>query len=72
MEPQITLYIIKTVRTKCIIAEALKVRGQKYDRLSLKIVQTSLHLVNIQPNSKFHVPHQNFLDSLLNTTYNQM
>ena len=27
-EPQMTSYIIETVRTKCIIGEALKVRGQ--------------------------------------------
>ena len=39
VEPQMTSYIIETVRTKCIIGEALKVRGQKYDKLSLKIVQ---------------------------------
>ena len=26
---------------------------------------TSLYLVNIQRNSKFHPPHQNFLDPLL-------
>ena len=39
IEPQMTSYIIETVRTKCIIGEALKVRGQKYDRLFLKIVQ---------------------------------
>ena len=26
---------------------------------------TSLHLVKTQPNSKFHLPHQNFLDPLL-------
>ena len=26
---------------------------------------TSLYLVNIQPNSKFHPPYQNFLDPLL-------
>ena len=38
IEPQMTSYIIETVRTKCIIGEALKVRGQKYDKLSLKIV----------------------------------
>ena len=42
IEPQMTSYIIKTVRTKCIIGEALKVRGQKYDKLSLKIVQKAL------------------------------
>ena len=28
-------------------------------------VQTSLHLVNIQPNSKLHAPNQNVLDPLL-------
>ena len=38
IEPQMTPYIIETVRTKCIIGEALKVWGQKYDKLSLKIV----------------------------------
>ena len=37
-----TSYIIETVRTKCIIGKALKVRGQKYDKLSLKIVQKAL------------------------------
>ena len=42
IEPQMTSYIIQTVRTKCIIGEALKVRGQKYDKLSLKIVQKAL------------------------------
>ena len=42
IEPQMTSYIIETVRTKCIIGEALKVRGQKYDKLSLKIVQKAL------------------------------
>ena len=42
IEPQMTSYIIETVRTKCIIYEALKVRGQKYDKLSLKIVQKVL------------------------------
>ena len=42
IEPQMTSYIIETVRTKCIIGEALKVRGQKYDELSLKIVQKAL------------------------------
>ena len=31
IEPQMTSYIIETVRTKCIISEALKVRDQKYD-----------------------------------------
>ena len=39
IEPQMTSYIIETVRAKCIIGEALKVRGQKYDKLFLKIVQ---------------------------------
>ena len=34
--------IIETVRTKCIIGEARKVRGEKYDKLSLKIVQKAL------------------------------
>ena len=38
IEPQMTSYIIETVRTKCIIGETLKVRGQKYDKLSLKFV----------------------------------
>ena len=42
IEPQMTSYIIETVRTKCIIGEALKVRGQKYDKLFLKIVQKAL------------------------------
>ena len=42
IEPQMMSYIIKTVRTKCIIDEALKVGGQKYDKLSLKIVQKAL------------------------------
>ena len=42
IEPQTTSYIIETVRTKCIIGEALKVRGQKYDKLSIKIVQKAL------------------------------
>ena len=37
-----TSYIIETVRTKCIIDEALKVRGQKCDKLSLKVVQKAL------------------------------
>ena len=37
-----TSYKIEIVRTKCIIGEALKVRGQKYDELSLKIVQKAL------------------------------
>ena len=47
-----TSYIIETVRTKCIIGEALKVRSQKYDKLSLKIVEKalkwSLQYANIQ------------------------
>ena len=42
IEPQMTSYIIETVRTKCITGEALKVRGQKYDKLSLKTVQKAL------------------------------
>ena len=33
-------------------------------------VSASLYLVNIQPNSKLHPPHQNFLDPLLNGTDN--
>ena len=41
-EPQMTSYIIETERTKCIIGEALKVRGQKYDKLSLNVVQKAL------------------------------
>ena len=39
-----TSYTIETVRTKCIIGEVLKVRGQKYDKLSLKIVQKALKM----------------------------
>ena len=46
-----TSYIIETVRTKCIIGEALEVRGQKYDKLSLKIVQKAL---------KWPLQHANF------------
>ena len=42
IEPQVTSYIIETVRTKCIIGEALKVRCQNYDKLSLKIIQKAL------------------------------
>ena len=42
IEPHMTSYIIETVRTKCIIGEALKVRGQKHDKLSIKIVQKAL------------------------------
>ena len=42
IEPQMTSYIIEAVRTKCIINEALKVRGQTYDKFSLKIVQKAL------------------------------
>ena len=34
--------MIESVRTKCIIDEALKVRGQKYNKLSLKIVEKAL------------------------------
>ena len=30
------------MRTKCIIGEALKVKSQKYDKLSLKLVQKAL------------------------------
>ena len=37
-----TSCIIETEPTKCITGEALKVRGQKYDKLSLKIVQKAL------------------------------
>ena len=48
IEPQMTSYIIETVRTKCIIDEALKVRGQKYDKLSLKIVQKALFKIRWQ------------------------
>ena len=36
IELQMTSYIIETVRTKCIIGEARKVRNQKYDKLPLK------------------------------------
>ena len=47
-----TSYIIETVRTKCIIGEALKVRGQKKNKLSCKIVQKapkwSLQYANFQ------------------------
>ena len=42
IKPQMTSYIIEIVQTKCIIAEAPKVRGQKSDKLSLKIVQKAL------------------------------
>ena len=42
IESQMTSYIIEAVRTKCIIGEALKVRGPKYDKFSLKIVQKAL------------------------------
>ena len=42
IELQMTSYIIETVRLKCIIGEALKVGGQKYDELSLKFVQKAL------------------------------
>ena len=52
IKPQMMSYIIETVRTKCIIGEALKVRGQKYDKLSLNIVRKalkwSLQYANIQ------------------------
>ena len=37
-----TSYIIETVRTKYIVGETLKVRGQIYDKLSFKIVQKVL------------------------------
>ena len=37
-----TAYIIETVRAKYINGEALRVRGQKYDKLSLKLVQKAL------------------------------
>ena len=40
--PQMTSYISETVRTECIISEALKVRGQNYGKLFLKIVQKAL------------------------------
>ena len=42
IESQMKSYIIETVQTTCIIGEALKVRGQKYDKFSLKIVQKAL------------------------------
>ena len=42
IELQMTSYIIETVRTKCIVGESLKVRGRKYDKLFLKIVQKAL------------------------------
>ena len=42
IEPPITPYIIETVRTKSIIGEALKVRGQKLDKLSSQVVQKAL------------------------------
>ena len=42
IELQMTSYIIETVRTKCIIGEALKVRGQRHDKLCLGIVQQAL------------------------------
>ena len=51
MEPQMTLYIIETARTKCIIGKALKVRGQKHDKLSFKVVQKAL---------KWPLQHANF------------
>ena len=37
-----TSFIIETARTKCISGEALKVRGKKFDKLSLKILQKAL------------------------------
>ena len=53
--------IIETVRTKCIIfGEAVKVRGQKYDKFSLKIVQKALiwplQYANFQKFSWEHAP----------------
>ena len=48
---QMTSYIIETVRTKCIIGETLKARGQKYDKLPIKIVQKAL---------KFSLQYANF------------
>ena len=63
-----TSYIIETVRTKCIIGEALEVRGQKYDELSLKIVQKalkwSLQYANIQKFSGGACP-RTLLESFL-------
>ena len=60
IEPQMTSYIIETVRTKCIIGEALKVRGRKYDKLSLKIVQKALkwplQYASFQKFSRGHAP----------------
>ena len=65
IEPQMTSYIIKTVRTKYIIGEALKVRGQKYDKLSLKIVQKALkwplQYANFQKFSRGACPLELFL-----------
>ena len=55
-----TSYIIETVRTKCIIGKALKVRGQKYDKLLLKIVQKAqkwpLQYANFQKFSRGACP----------------
>ena len=63
-----TSYIIETVRTKCIIGEALKVMGQKYDKLFLKIVQKalkwSLQYANFQKFSGGACP-RTFLKSFL-------
>ena len=63
-----TSYIIETVRIKCIIGEALKVRGQKYDKLSLKIVQKALkwplQYANFQRISRGACP-RNLLESFL-------
>ena len=60
IEPQMTSYIIETVRTKRIIGEAIKVKGQKYDKLSLKIVQKALkcplHYANFQKFSRGACP----------------
>ena len=68
IEPHMTSYIIETVRTKCIIGEALKVRGQKYDKLSLKIVQKTLkwplQYANFQKFSRGTCPHTS-LESFL-------
>ena len=60
IEPQMTSYIIEIVRTKCIIGEALKDRGQKYDKLPLKVIQNalkwSLHYANFQKFSGVACP----------------
>ena len=63
-----TSHIIKTARTNCIIGEALKVRGQIYDKLSLKIVQRALkwplQYANFQKFSRGACP-RNPLESFL-------